>query len=262
LLGDSKKVSFLKKFIVVKTINFFCNSLFEDVIMVKFLKHYGVILPSMFFDWLCVSWSVVRGFWVLSKIPEPRITFFGGARVLQNSPYAEGARELARRLVELDSSIITGGGPGIMQAANWGAFDAAIKQKRKRSLGISVVGLAQEPFNKYTQEHIMLKYFFARKYLLINYSIGFVVFPGGFGTVDEFAEVLTLIQTKKLKHVPVILFNSSYWQPFMDWVYNSAVSTGLLSAEHANLLTITDDFEEVFCLLRDRCDVFRNRTKI
>ena len=210
--------------------------------------------------------SLKRGIWRLTRLEQPAITVFGGSRLESNHPHSKKITDLAHKLTDRGFSIITGGGPGIMEAANLGAMQASahkskdIKKlhaasksdKRKLlSLGIGVQGLEKK--NKYVQDFIALPYFFARKWLLTRYSVGFVVGPGGFGTLDELAEILTLIQTNKMPRSPIILIGSSYWEPLRSWIYDQAVHFELLSKEDAALLTITDDIEKAFSMLVSHC---------
>ncbi len=218
----------------------------------------------MFFRrlWMCtkifygafrVLFQVVRGAWHLSKLQKPFVSIFGGARLSQESPYAMQANELARRLVDHDVSVLTGGGPGVMHAANCGAIKPRNGGKG-RSVGIGVKELG-EGRNPCVQEYFELDYFFARKWLLTRYSTAFVVFPGGFGTMDELSEVLTLIQTRKLDRVPILLVGKEYWDPFMEWVKDEAIVHDLISKKDLELLTVTNDLEQVFCTVRDECDL-------
>lgn len=171
----------------------------------------------------------------------------------KDDKYFLQAHELAEELVEHDISVLTGGGPGAMQAASCGAYQS--KTGKGKSMGISVTDLG-EGKNPCTHDYLELDYFWARKWLLTRYSSAFAVFPGGFGTLDELAEVLTLIQTKKLARVPIVLVGVEYWQPFIDWMEDEAVAHGLLSQEDARyLFTVTDDLHETFCVLRDECAI-------
>jgi uncharacterized protein (TIGR00730 family) len=122
-----------------------------------------------------------------------------------------------------------------------------------KSIGIGVRGL--EPKNPCVEEYFELDYFFARKWLLTQYSSGFIVFPGGFGTLDELAEVLTLLQTKHMKKVPIVLIGTDYWRPFMQWVTDQAVPRGLVLPEHVELFSVTDDIYKAFCFVRGECKI-------
>lgn len=207
---------------------------------------------KIFYRGIKVQLQVVYGAWHLSRLQKPFVSIFGGARLSQESPYAEKANQLAQRLVENNISVLTGGGPGVMHAANCGAIEPK-NGGRGRSVGIGVKDLG-EGKNPCVQEYFELDYFFARKWLLTRYSTAFIVFPGGFGTMDELAEVVTLIQTKKLERVPIILFGTKYWDPFMKWVTDEALVHDLIAEKDLKLFTVTDDLEEVFCLVRDQCD--------
>jgi uncharacterized protein (TIGR00730 family) len=199
------------------------------------------------------TFQLLYGVWKISKLTHPIVTIFGGSRVRQDSRYAHMAHKLSHLLIEDDISVITGGGPGIMEAANCGASDKTREQFSLRNIGITVKGLDEEVSNLCAQEIISLDYFFARKWLMINYSVAFAVFPGGFGTLEEMAEVATLMQTKKLPGAPVILLGKDYWQPFMDWLNNSAVTNGLVSREEMALLYLTDDVHEAHVLMKNHC---------
>lgn len=202
------------------------------------------------------TFQLLYGVWKVSNLPQPRVTIFGGARVKQDSSYARLAHELTHKLIQENISVITGGGPGIMAASSCTFVEPYEKKLRAKTLGITVKGLEIENMKPGCDyEHIVLDYFYARKWLMINYSVAFAVFPGGFGTVDELAEVITLMQTKKLPGIPVVLLGTQYWEPFMDWVHNSALKHGLISQEDINLIRITDDIDHAVKLLKERCEV-------
>jgi len=217
-----------------------------------FFKRVGFCF-SMFYRFFKVWVQVVYGAWHLSKLQRPFVSIFGGARLSQESVHAQAANSLARRLVEHDISILTGGGPGVMYAANCGATMPKNGGKG-RSVGIGVKDLG-EGRNPCVQEYFELDYFFARKWLLTRFSSAFIVFPGGFGTMDELAEVITLIQTKKLARVPIVLVGTDYWDPFVQWLTDSAISHDLIDEKDLQLFTVTDDLEQVFCIIRDRCAI-------
>ncbi len=211
--------------------------------------------------WMClrvmgrltrVFFQIIYGVFRVSKLEEPIVSIFGGARITGEDIYFQKAHELARRLIELDISVLTGGGPGIMEAASCGAI---VSPKGKtRMMGIGVTDLGEKP-NQCAQEFFALDYFFARKWLLTRFSSAFIVFPGGFGTLDELSEVLTLIQTKRLKRVPIVLYGVEYWSPFMTWLTDEALKHGTVSEDDLKLFTLTDDLEQVFCVVRDECKV-------
>jgi uncharacterized protein (TIGR00730 family) len=202
---------------------------------------------------LRVFFQIMYGAWRVSKLAHPIVSIFGSAKIAQTDKYAREANEVASLLGAAGVSVLTGGGPGIMEAANCGA----IKPKRKeavKSIGIRVRGL-NEPQSICVEEYFELDYFFARKWLLTQYSSGFIVFPGGFGTLDELSEVLTLIQTKQMKKVPIVLVGKDYWRPFMQWITEEALPRGLVRPEHVKLFSITDDPYKAFCFVRGKCKI-------
>lgn len=184
---------------------------------------------------------IVQGMWKIEKLAPPRITVFGGAKVPKDSLHARQAHELGKILIERGFSIITGGGPGIMEAANCGAYNNGTI--RTHSIGIPVAGVNQEKINTCVDTVIPTSHFFIRKWLLMRSASAFVIFPGGFGTLDELAEVLTLMQTNKLKRFPVVLIDRSYWKHFFQWAEN-AVEHGLIAKADLELLRVTDDIQE------------------
>ncbi|CAN5151129.1 TIGR00730 family Rossman fold protein [soil metagenome] len=208
---------------------------------------------SLFFHLFHTSLQMVYGAWRISKLHMPIITIFGSARMQGSTFYAQKARELGQRFIDADISILTGGGPGIMEAAS-----CHIKYEGKaRSIGIGVRGLEPRP-NMCATEYFELEYFFARKWLLTEFSSGFVIFPGGFGTLDEMAGVLTLIQTKKLKKVPMVLIGKEYWDPFVKWIETEAlVHCAVMSAE-LEFFYVTDNLDDAFCYVLGKCDILKN----
>ena len=199
-----------------------------------------------------VFWQMTYGIWRISKIPQPIVSIFGGARVKGDDRYFHQAHQIGQELIKQNISVLTGGGPGIMEAASCGAI--LPPSDKARMMGIGVSDLGEKP-NKCVQEYFELDYFFARKWLLTRFSSGFIVFPGGFGTLDELAEVLTLIQTKKMKRVPIALYGVEYWQPFIQWLSDEALKHGTIDQKDLSLFTLTDDLNEVVCLIRDECKV-------
>lgn len=191
----------------------------------------------------------------VSNLPNPAVSIFGGTRMRPESIYAQQAHRLAYMLVQNDISVITGGGPGVMEAANCGALHAS--EQKPFSYGITVQGLEQAPFNPCVQESIVMDFFFARKWLLIQYSVAYVFFPGGFGTLDELMELVTLIQTYKIKRSPVVLIGISYWKPFLDWIYQYGVAQGYIPAKDTEVITLTDSLDEAFAIVKERCEKCR-----
>jgi uncharacterized protein (TIGR00730 family) len=204
-------------------------------------------------DFFRVFLQIIYGAWRISKLSHPIITIFGSSKIAPSEKYVHEANQIASWLVDYDMSVLTGGGPGIMQAANLGAVHL-IKKDEIRSIGIGVRGL-HENKNMYVQEYFALDYFFARKWLLTQYSTGFIIFPGGFGTLDELSEILTLIQTNQMKKVPIVLIGKDFWDPFMQWLTQQAVPHGLITAEHLKLFSVTDDPYKAFCFVRGQCKI-------
>ena len=170
----------------------------------------------------------------------PSVTIFGSARVEEGNKYYEAARELAFKLSKKGFSIVTGGGPGIMEAANRGAFEAD-----GNSIGLNIKLPKEQKPNKYLTETLNFNYFFARKVMLVKYATAFVLFPGGFGTLDELTETLTLIQTKKLKPFPVILYGNEYWNGFVQWLNDVVVKDGYIDKEDTELFKQIDNIDEI-----------------
>jgi uncharacterized protein (TIGR00730 family) len=182
----------------------------------------------------------VEGFETFTKLP-PSVVIFGSARTNIESKYYKMAEETARALVEKGFGITTGGGPGIMEAANKGAAEAG-----GSSAGINVLLPFETESNKYIDRDkvITLRYFFVRKVLLTKYAQGFIIMPGGFGTIDELFEILTLIQTGKTKRAPVILMGSDYWNGLIEWLKNTVLKENNIAESDFDLFKVTDDPEE------------------
>jgi len=183
--------------------------------------------------------ELVEGFDTLTGI-EPAVTIYGSARLKEGDKLYAQTEEIGYRLGQLGFSMITGGGPGAMEAANKGAFRAGVE-----SVGLNIDLPQEQAVNAYTTKSIVFHHFFARKVMLVKYATAFVIIPGGLGTLDELTEVLTLIQTLKIKPFPVILFNSHYWKGFLDWLESTVLGKGCVSAEDLDLLIVCDQPEEV-----------------
>ena len=188
------------------------------------------------------SWKVfqimaefVEGFQQLVDI-SPSVSIFGSARFKEDHPYYKVTEDLSRLLSDSGFSVVSGGGPGVMEAANKGAFAG-----KSASVGLNIKLPHEQSGNPYQDVSIMFKYFFARKVMFVKYASAYVVMPGGFGTLDETAEILTLIQTGKAKKIPVILYGSEFWQGLIDWFENTLVPAGTISPEDLNLFRVTDD---------------------
>ena len=191
------------------------------------------------------GWSVFRimgefveGFDELSKLG-PAVSIFGSARVTPNDPMYQACVKTARLLGETGFSIITGGGPGMMEAANRGAREGGA-----HSVGCNIELPFEQGSNPYVDTAIDFRYFFVRKTMFVKYAEAFICFPGGFGTMDELFESLTLIQTKKIKHFPVVLFGKKYWKGLIDWFRESLLVEGKISAKDMDLFLCTDSPEE------------------
>jgi len=180
----------------------------------------------------------VEGFDTLMDLG-PAVSIFGSARVRPEDPMYAAAEETARRLAEAGFAVITGGGPGIMEAANKGAV-----QGGGASVGCNIELPFEQGVNDYVDIAINFRYFFVRKTMFVKYAEGFIIFPGGFGTLDELFEALTLIQTGKVRNFPVILFGSDYWQGLLDWLRDRLVAEGKIAPEDMNLMHVTDSPEE------------------
>ena len=192
-----------------------------------------------------IALELIRGFRTFHFLP-PAVTFFGSARFPENHRYYELARNVASLMPPLGVAVITGGGPGIMEAANRGAMEAG-----GTSVGAPILLPSEEAPNPYLSKYISFKYFFVRKVILVKYSIAYVVFPGGFGTLDELSEALTLIQTGKLYDFPVILVGRDYWRGLTDWIEGTLLKQGTISQEDLKFFTVTDDPAEVVRLVRE-----------
>ena len=183
--------------------------------------------------------ELVEGFDNLSGI-EPAVTIYGSSRVKADDELYAQTEEIAYRLGQLGFSIITGGGPGVMEAANKGALKAGVT-----SVGLNIELPEQQPCNIYCIKSTTFHHFFVRKVMLVKYATAFVIMPGGLGTLDELTEVLNLMQTHKIRPFPVVLFGSQYWQGFLDWLRTSALARGFISEEDFQLLRICDHPDEV-----------------
>jgi hypothetical protein len=188
--------------------------------------------------------ELVEGFDKLSGI-EPAVSIYGSARLSADDELYRQTEEIARRLGELGFSIITGGGPGVMEAANKGAREAGVT-----SVGLNIQLAEEQLCNVYSTKMVTFNHFFVRKVMLVKYATSFIIMPGGLGTLDELTEVLTLIQTHKIKPFPVILFNSEYWKGFLDWLRSSVLTRKFISIEDFNLLRVCDHPDEVIDIVQ------------
>jgi uncharacterized protein (TIGR00730 family) len=204
-------------------------------------------------DWVHTDpWRVLRiqaefveGFGALAGLPRA-VTVFGSARTKPGAKYYEKAEQIGAALADEGFAVITGGGPGIMEAANKGAKEAG-----GMSVGLGIELPFEQGLNKYVDLGINFRYFFARKTMFVKYSQAYVCLPGGFGTLDELFEALTLVQTKKVTKFPVVLFGSDYWGGLADWIEQTVVEAGNISEPDLGLLHVTDDVDDMVRVVHD-----------
>jgi uncharacterized protein (TIGR00730 family) len=180
----------------------------------------------------------IEGFDALADIG-PAVSIFGSARIGRRNRYYGAARRLAAALSREGFAIITGGGPGIMEAANRGAQEGG-----GLSIGCNIELPFEQGLNEYVDLGMEFRYFFVRKVMFVKYASGFIIFPGGFGTLDELYEALTLIQTGKVEHFPVVLYGTDYWRGMMDWIRDKPLFEEKISLEDLDLVTVTSDIDE------------------
>ena len=183
--------------------------------------------------------ELVEGFDNLSGIG-PAVSIYGSARIKPGDELYLQTEEIANRLGKLGFCIITGGGPGVMEAANKGALQAGVT-----SIGLNIDLPEEQMANAYTTKSMTFKHFFVRKVMLVKYAVAFIIMPGGLGTLDELTEILTLMQTHKIKPFPVVLFNGKYWKGFSNWLRSSVLANGFVSEDDFNQLRVCDDPDEV-----------------
>ena len=202
-------------------------------------------------DWVHTDpWRVLRiqsefveGFGSLAELG-PAIAVFGSARTPVDHPFYAIAEEAGRKLVEAGFAVITGGGPGAMEAANKGACEAG-----GASIGLGIELPFESGLNQWVDKGINFRYFFARKTMFVKYSQGFVVLPGGLGTLDELFEALTLVQTHKVTRFPIVLVGVAYWSGLLDWLRDTAMADGKIAQKDLDMLTLTDDIDDVVRLM-------------
>ncbi len=181
------------------------------------------------------------------------VSVFGSARTKEDDPNYIAARETGKLLAEAGFEVITGGGPGIMEAANRGAFDA-----KKMSIGCNIELPFEQIPNPYQTKSLTFKYFFVRKTMFIKYSNAYLIFPGGFGTMDEMFEALTLIQTRKIRNFPVVLFNSQYWRGLLQWITSTMLNEKMINSEDLGLMHLTDSPRDAVDFIIKTCNVELN----
>jgi hypothetical protein len=188
---------------------------------------------------LRIQAEFVEGFGLLAELPRA-VSVFGSARTPRGSEYYGVAVQLGAALADAGYAVITGGGPGAMEAANKGACDAG-----GMSVGLGIELPFEQELNEWVDVGVLFRYFFVRKTMFVKYAQAFVILPGGFGTLDELFEALTLVQTRKVTRFPVILFGSSYWSGLVDWIRDTMVAQGTVGPGDLELLHVTDDVAEV-----------------
>ncbi len=198
-----------------------------------------------------IAAEFVRGFRDLHFVG-PCVTVFGSARFRETHPYYLLAREMGRRIGEAGLTVMTGGGPGLMEAANRGARDAGA-----RSIGCNIVLPVEQHENPYLDRFITFRYFFVRKVMLVKYSLAFVVMPGGFGTLDELFEALTLVQTGKIQGFPVVLMGVGYWSRLLEFLRTTLVRHRTIQPGDLDLLTVTDSPDEAMAAIRGGIGMYR-----
>jgi uncharacterized protein (TIGR00730 family) len=196
-----------------------------------------------------IASEFLAGFQAVDEIDRPAVSIFGSARILEGTPTYESARATARAFAESGFAVVTGGGPGVMEAANRGCKEAG-----GLSVGFNIELPHEQGINAYCDIALTFHHFYARKVMFVKAAEGFVIFPGGFGTQDELWEALTLIQTGKIGNFPVVLFDSDYWAELLGWLRQEMLEDGLISREDVELLYVTDDPKEVVRLVVSRFD--------
>ena len=192
---------------------------------------------------LRIEGEVIEGFDTLARLG-PAVSIFGSARTRQADPYYAASREMGSKLARKGITVITGGGPGIMEAANRGAAEAG-----GVSVGLGIELPHEQRINDYCNIALNFRYFFARKLMFVKYAQAFVIFPGGYGTFDELFESLTLVQTGKIDHFPVILFGADYWRPLTKWISESVLEHGMIGPDDLEIFRLTDDIDESIAVI-------------
>ena len=190
-------------------------------------------------DVALIASEFLTGFQDVKRIDRPAVSIFGSARVAEGSATYEAARETGRLFAQAGLGVVTGGGPGVMEAANRGAQEGG-----GLSVGFNIVLPHEQGLNPYCDISRTFKHFYVRKVMFVKAAEGFVIFPGGFGTMDELYEALTLIQTGKIGTFPVVLFERDYWEEMLDWIRGEMLADGLVSPEDLDLLYLTDEPQE------------------
>ena len=182
------------------------------------------------------------------------VSVFGSARIRPDSPYYALSQALGARLAKAGLPVIAGGGPGLMEAANKGAFESG-----GTSIGLNIKLPKEEQNNQYQTHSLMFDYFYSRKATFFMHSVAYVALPGGWGTLDELFEVLTLVQTRKVPHAPIVLMGTSFWAGLMDWVRDTQLKNKLIGPKDMDLIVLTDDLDEVMAHIEEFCTSFTDR---
>lgn len=194
----------------------------------------------------------VEGFEALSNVKRG-VSIFGSARMSRKSHYYKEVMKIAELLSKKGFSIITGGGPGIMEAGNRGA-----RKGTGLSIGLNIELPREQSPNKYQEKRLDFRYFFARKVMFVKYSVGYIITPGGFGTLDEFFEALTLMQTGKIRRFPIVMFGKDYWEGLIKWMENTLIKEGSIGKKDMAFFHITDDPEEVVRIIEEKYEQSQN----
>lgn len=200
----------------------------------------------------------VEGFDTLAELG-PAISMFGSARIKEGHPFYEAAQQVSGLLAKEGYAIITGGGPGLMEAASRGAKEAG-----GISVGLSIELPYEETYSSYNQMVLNFRYFFCRKVMFVKYALGFVIFPGGFGTMDELFEALTLEQTGKIRDFPVVLYGTAYWAGLVEWMKSTMMNERTVNEEDLDMFLVTDDPLEVVRYIKQRAEnrLYNNKTNV
>src|SRR5918999_1963902 len=197
-------------------------------------------------DVALIASEFLNGFQKVLEIHRPAVSIFGSARVAEETQPYRDAREAGRLFAEAGFAVVTGGGPGVMEAANRGC-----KEGGGLSVGFNIALPHEQGLNPYCDIEMTFKHFYARKTMFVKAAEGFVIFPGGFGTLDELYESLTLIQTGKVHNFPVVLFDRAFWTDLLEWVGDELIGDGLISPDDERLLFLTDDPDEAVAIVAD-----------
>lgn len=217
----------------------------KDALPGKALRNGGATLNRESWKIFQIMAEFVEGFKRLNDI-QPAVSIFGSARTPEDSPYFKLTEEIARKLSDSGFAVVSGGGPGIMEAANRGAHAG-----KSPSVGLNIELPHEQSGNPYQDVVLNFKYFFARKVMFVKYAAAYVVMPGGFGTVDELAEILTLIQTGKVKRIPIVLVGSSFWAGLVDWMKDTMLVEGTISESDLDLFKVVDQADDAIDAIFD-----------